>query len=61
MVWYRKCCVQIYKPKYTNGTFHQNSPNVPDDFFLSIDHNRTVHSVQSSSTLYMELSIRKTC
>ena len=39
--------------KYTNGTFHRKSPNVPDSFFLSIDHSKTVHSVQSSSTLLM--------
>ena len=40
--------------KYINGSFHLKIPNVPDDFFLSIDPSRTVHSVQSSSTLLME-------
>ena len=40
---------------YTNGTFHLKSPNVPGKFFLSIDHRRTVHSVQSSKTLFMHI------
>ena len=35
--------------KYTNRTLHLKSPDVPGEFFLSIDHSRTVHSVQTSS------------
>ena len=46
-----KCTNQ--SSKYTNGTFQLKSPNRPDEFFLSIDDSRTVHNVQSSSTLFM--------
>ena len=42
--------------RYTNRTFQLKSPNRPGEFFLSIDHSRTVHNVQSSSTLFMGIS-----
>ena len=42
--------------KSTNGTFQLKSPIVTYAFFLSIDHSRTVHSVQYNSTLFMEKS-----
>ena len=40
--------------KYTNGTFHLKSPNVPDDFFFY--QSITAHIVQSSSTLFMAIA-----
>ena len=39
--------------KYTNGTFHLKSPNVPGEYFYLSITSRTVNSVQSSSTLFM--------
>ena len=50
MIWSWGFCVQIYKPEFkvNKGLFYPI-------FFSSIDHSRTVHSVQSSSTLFMVL------
>ena len=62
MLWFSPG-IFVYKytnqsSKYTNGTFHLISPNVPDEFFHSKTvHSRTVHSVQSSSTLFMTGSL----
>ena len=39
--------------KYTNETFHLKISNEPDDVFIYINLSRTVHSVHSSSSLFM--------
>ena len=52
MVWSRENCVQIYKSEFKVYKWDFSA-----EIFLYIDHSRTVHNVQSSSTLFMAISL----
>ena len=58
MVGSRENCVQMYKPEFKvyKWDFSAEKSQSTRWIFLSIDHSRTVHNVQSSSTLFMNIS-----
>ena len=55
----RENCVQMYKPEFKvyKWDFSAEKSQFTRWIFLSIDHSRTVHNVQSSSTLFMHIII----
>ena len=52
-------CIQMYKPEFKvyKWDFSAEKSQLTRWIFLSIDHSRTVHNVQSSSTLFMHMYI----